>query len=114
MGLFSDEGAMTRFNWHEELGIFIHSRYDFDTVLHHLRHFPVMKDENGKWFFFRFYDPKVLRNYLDVIATSPENLISFLVMKSALFMLLALALETVFIIIKLKHYQKTLETFPLS
>jgi len=114
MGLFSDEGAMTRFNWHEELGIFIHSRYDFDTVLHHLRHFPVMKDENGKWFFFRFYDPKVLRNYLDVIATSPEKLNKFLVMKSALFMLLALALETVFIIIKLKHYQKTLETFPLS
>ena len=77
MGLFSDEGAMTRFNWHEELGVFIHSRYDFDTVLHHLRHFPVMKDENGKWFFFRFYDPKVLRNYLDVIATSPEKLNKF-------------------------------------
>ena len=77
MGLFSDEGAMTGFNWHEELGIFIHSRYDFDTVLHHLRHFPVMKDENGKWFFFRFYDPKVLRNYLDVIATSPEKLNKF-------------------------------------
>ena len=72
MGLFSDEGAMTRVNWHEELGIFIHSRYDFDTVLRHLRHFPVMKDENGKWFFFRFYDPKVLRYYLEVIATSPE------------------------------------------
>ena len=77
MGLFSDEGAMTRFNWHEELGVFIHSRYDFDTVLHHLRHFPVMKDENGKWFFFRFYDPKVLRNYLEVIATSPEKLNKF-------------------------------------
>ena len=77
MGLFSDKGAMTRFNWHEELGIFIHSRYDFDTVLHHLRHFPVMIDENGKWFFFRFYDPKVLRNYLDVIATSPEKLNKF-------------------------------------
>lgn len=77
MGLFSDEGAMTRFNWHEELGVFVHSRYDFDTVLRHLRHFPVMKDENGKWFFFRFYDPKVLRNYLEVIATSPEKLNKF-------------------------------------
>ncbi|SSZ29482.1 Uncharacterised protein [Aggregatibacter aphrophilus] len=77
MGLFSDEEAMTRFNWHEELGVFIHSRYDFDTVLRHLRHFPVMKDENGKWFFFRFYDPKVLRNYLEVIATSPEKLNKF-------------------------------------
>ena len=77
MGLFSDEGAMTRFNWHEELGVFIHSRYDFDTVLRHLRHFPVMKDENGKWFFFRFYDPKVLCNYLEVIATSPEKLNKF-------------------------------------
>ena len=77
MGLFSDEGAMTRFNWHEELGVFIHSRYDFDPVLRHLLLFPVMKDENGKWFFFRFYDPKVLRNYLEVIATSPEKLNKF-------------------------------------
>ena len=34
-------------------------------------------------------------------------------MKSALFMLLALALETVFIIIKLKHYQKTLRNIPI-
>ncbi|WP_233119317.1 DUF4123 domain-containing protein [Aggregatibacter actinomycetemcomitans] len=77
MGLFSDKGAMTSFNWHEQLGVFIHSRYDFDSVLHHLRRFPMMKDENGKWFFFRFYDPNVLRNYLEVIATSPDKLNKF-------------------------------------
>ena len=65
-------------------------------------------------FFFRFYDPKVLRNYLDVIATSPEKLNKFFGYEKRIIHAFALALETVFIIIKLKHYQKTLETFPLS
>ncbi|TCP97770.1 uncharacterized protein DUF4123 [Cricetibacter osteomyelitidis] len=77
MGLFHDKNAMTTLNWHENLGIFIHSRHDFDTVFNHLRKFPILKDESGKWFFFRFYDPKVLRNYLNIIANSPEKLSKF-------------------------------------
>ncbi|TCP97763.1 uncharacterized protein DUF4123 [Cricetibacter osteomyelitidis] len=77
MGLFHDKNAITKLNWHENLGIFIHSRHDFDTVFNHLRKFPILKDESGKWFFFRFYDPKVLRNYLNIIANSPEKLSKF-------------------------------------
>ena len=105
MGLFSDEGAMTRFNWHEELGIFIHSRYDFDTVLHHLRHFPVMKDENGKWFFFRFYDPKVLHDYLAIIAKRPAKLNKFFGYNNNIIYAFGLGLGS-------RFYYYTLKTLP--
>lgn len=77
MGLFSETHPVNTFNWADQSVIFIHSRYDFDTVLHHFRRFPLMKDENDKWFFFRFYDPKVLRDYLEIIRHSPEKLSKF-------------------------------------
>lgn len=77
MGIFSNREALTKFNWYEKSGIFIHSRHDFDTVYQHLRHFPMIKDEREEWSFFRFYDPLVLRQYLEVIATHPEKLSKF-------------------------------------
>ncbi|MDG2940672.1 DUF4123 domain-containing protein [Bisgaard Taxon 10/6] len=77
MGLFSETRPVNTFNWADQSVIFIHSRYDFDTVLHHFRRFPLMKDENDNWFFFRFYDPKVLRDYLEIIRHSPEKLSKF-------------------------------------
>ena len=64
MGLFSLKSAQHHFNWEDNLGIFIHSYADFETVYQHLRKFPMLQDERGKWFFFRFYDPKVLHDYL--------------------------------------------------
>ncbi len=70
---------MTRFNWHEEFGrlLFIPVMI-FDTVLRHLRHFPVMKDEKRQVVSSSvFTTRKVLRNYLEVIATSPEKLNKF-------------------------------------
>ncbi|WP_257812013.1 DUF4123 domain-containing protein [Aggregatibacter actinomycetemcomitans] len=77
MGLFSLKSALHDFNWEDNLGIFIHSYADFDRVYHHLRKFPVLQDERGKWFFFRFYDPKVLRDYLAIIAKHPAKLNKF-------------------------------------
>lgn len=67
----------TKYNWDDEQGIFIHSYYDFETVYQHLRHFAMQQDENGKWFFFRFYDPRVLRDYLETIAIVPAKLSKF-------------------------------------
>lgn len=77
MGLFSLKSALHDFNWEDNLGIFIHSYADFDTVYQHLRKFPMLQDERGKWFFFRFYDPKVLRDYLSIIAKRPAKLHKF-------------------------------------
>ncbi len=77
MGLFSLKSALHEFNWEDNLGIFIHSYADFDTVYQHLRKFPMLQDERGKWHFFRFYDPKVLRDYLNIIAKRPAKLHKF-------------------------------------
>ncbi len=77
MGLFSLKSALHEFNWEDNLGIFIHSYADFDSVYQHLRKFPMLQDERGKWHFFRFYDPKVLRDYLNIIAKRPAKLHKF-------------------------------------
>lgn len=77
MGLFSLKSALHNFNWEDNLGIFIHSYADFDTLYQHLRKFPMIQDERKKWLFFRFYDPKVLRNYLAIISKHPAKLHKF-------------------------------------
>lgn len=77
MGLFSLKSALHEFNWEDNLGIFIHSYADFDSVYQHLRKFPMLQDERRKWHFFRFYDPKVLRDYLNIIAKRPAKLHKF-------------------------------------
>ncbi|NBH74715.1 DUF4123 domain-containing protein [Rodentibacter pneumotropicus] len=77
-GFFTQKHEIfTKYNWDDEQGIFIHSYYDFEKVYQHLRHFAMQQDENGKWFFFRFYDPRVLRNYLETIAVIPSKLSKF-------------------------------------
>jgi hypothetical protein len=45
--------------WHKEPGIYIRSRDDFDTIWKHFRKFTRVQDENGKWFLFRFWEPRV-------------------------------------------------------
>lgn len=77
MGLFSEKDALTTYSWEDKLGIFVQSRHDFDAVLLHFRRLVTQADENGKWHFFRFYDPVVLRQYMEVIAKSPEKLARF-------------------------------------
>ena len=43
--------------WHKEPAIYIRSRADFDTLWRHFRKFTQIKDEKGKWYFFRFWEP---------------------------------------------------------
>jgi len=42
--------------WEKELGIFIRSRAGFDALRKHLRKFTRVQDEEGNWFYFRFWD----------------------------------------------------------
>ena len=42
--------------WEKELGIFIRSRVGFDALRKHLRKFTKVQDEEGKWFYFRFWE----------------------------------------------------------
>lgn len=45
-------------------GIFLISRDGFDRLLAHLRRFLMVVADGGKRYYFRFYDPRILRAYL--------------------------------------------------
>ncbi|WP_255308340.1 DUF4123 domain-containing protein [Haemophilus parainfluenzae] len=105
MGLFSLKSAQHHFNWEDNLGIFIHSYADFETVYQHLRKFPMLQDERGKWFFFRFYDPKVLHDYLAIIAKRPAKLNKFFGYDNNIIYAFGLGLGS-------RFYYYTLKTLP--
>lgn len=42
--------------WEKSLGSFARSRSDFDSLRHHLRKFTRLRDEQNKWYFFRFWE----------------------------------------------------------
>ncbi len=65
------ENMTTAHLWHKEPGIYIRSRIGFDEIWRHFRKFVRIQDENGKWFYFRFWEPSVL-NQIPAILT-PEN-----------------------------------------
>ncbi len=45
-------------HWHRPIGIFLRSREPFDVVRAHLRRFTKLEDEDGTWFFNRFWDTR--------------------------------------------------------
>ena len=45
-------------------GVFVGARADLNELRTHLRRFLLLKGPEGKEFYFRFYDPRVLRVYL--------------------------------------------------
>ena len=61
--------------WGQHWGVFAISSGDFRALRHHLRHFLIAHDVKGKSYYFRFYDPRVLRTYLP--ACNPGELASF-------------------------------------
>ena len=50
--------------WGKHWGVFAVAPVDFRAMRHHLRHFLIVHGHDGKAFYFRFYDPRVLRTYL--------------------------------------------------
>ncbi len=50
--------------WGKNVGILLTTSATPDKLLRHLREIFVVKDEEGQEYFFRFYDPRVLRVYL--------------------------------------------------
>lgn len=64
--------------WDKNPAIFIRSYQDFEAIAYHFRKFTVFyNDKKEKWYFFRFYDPLVLVEYLRYIANNPAKLASF-------------------------------------
>ncbi len=57
--------------WGDCWGIFFLSTAALDPLMNHFRRFLMVKDESGKTFYFRYYDPRVLRIYLPT-CSQPE------------------------------------------
>lgn len=45
-------------------GVLVATRQDVDALAKHLRTIFIVQDETGQDFFFRYYDPRVLRSFL--------------------------------------------------
>jgi len=50
--------------WGNSWGIFLASTATFSILARHFRRFIMVKTEDGEKFYFRYYDPRVLRTYL--------------------------------------------------
>lgn len=50
--------------WGNACGIFLRSGEGLEKIFEHLQTFLLVTDESGKPYYFRFYDPRVLRVYL--------------------------------------------------
>ncbi|MEK7855861.1 MAG: DUF4123 domain-containing protein, partial [Acidobacteriota bacterium] len=59
----------------DDWGIFVHSRCTLIEMRRHFRALAKVYDENGNARIFRYYDPRVLRNYLPTC--TPIELIEF-------------------------------------
>ena len=62
-GLFTKSG-MPGDMWEKELGIFIRSRATLAELRKHFRKFTKVQDEQGKWYYFRFWEGKALRHLI--------------------------------------------------
>lgn len=49
--------------WQAEPGIYCRSHATLDDIWRHFRKFTRVQDENGDWFFCRFWEPRILASY---------------------------------------------------
>lgn len=50
--------------WGKSWGVFLTSVQSFAEIRRHFRHFLLVQTEDGKQLYFRFYDPRVMRQFL--------------------------------------------------
>jgi hypothetical protein len=67
--------GVVREGWGHSWGVFCASPEEIPAVRKHFRRFLLVKDEGGKEMYFRFYDPRVLREFLR--ASSPAEKAAF-------------------------------------
>ncbi|MFV0295368.1 MAG: DUF4123 domain-containing protein [Hyphomicrobiaceae bacterium] len=54
--------------WDNEPGIYVRSRENLDCMWRHFRKFTRVRDESGKWYYFRFWEPEYASRYFLVIS----------------------------------------------
>ena len=60
--------------WGDSWGVFLTSEASLEDLRQHFRRFLMVKDDEGKRLYFRFYDPRVLRTYLPTCAADEIKL----------------------------------------
>jgi hypothetical protein len=55
---------LLREGWGQAWGVYVVANTPFEDLRKHLRHFLIVQGEDGEGFYFRFYDPRVLRAFL--------------------------------------------------
>jgi pSer/pThr/pTyr-binding forkhead associated (FHA) protein len=56
--------TLLREGWGRSWGVYLRCSLPLNEARHHFRHFLMVHDEHGEEFYFRFYDPRVLRGFL--------------------------------------------------
>ena len=60
--------------WGQDTGIFIRTTAKFDEVWNHFRRFTkVQMEEDRRWVFFRFWDPRTISTFLEVLDENDAN-----------------------------------------
>lgn len=61
-------------HWGQNTGIFIRTTALFADILGHFRKFPrIQVEEDKRWVYFRFWDPRIAPSYFNSIKTLPEK-----------------------------------------
>lgn len=60
--------------WDKEPGIYIRSRASLDEMWGHFRKFTKIQDGSGKWYYWRFWEPRTMAYYLDGVSASRARL----------------------------------------
>ena len=61
--------------WGHSWGVFILAKVDYNRVYNHVRRFLMVRADDGRNMYFRFYDPRVLRQFL--LTCTTEQLTDF-------------------------------------
>lgn len=83
-GAWEDDGKVPVFHkyyiekqWQQGTGIFIRSMASFNETWKHFRKFTKVQDEQGKWYFFRFWDHRIIFPYMSFIKNKQKKVAQF-------------------------------------
>ena len=60
-------------HWGQNTGLLLQSKSDINTLARHFKKFIKIQNEQKKWFFFRFCDPRIMNHYLGSITQWPQR-----------------------------------------
>ena len=84
---FSDTNKVPKFHidffadhWGHSTNIFIRTKASTESVIQHFKKFTKIQDENNKWYFFRFWEPRKIIDFLS--ETDAEQQHTFFAIKT--------------------------------